>query len=141
MHSGMSERENLDEIIKNRMTMLGVPNDAKLDDEKNSRDVDTFGYVMLNPAPDTILIKGDVVWVIWLWELIDMIHLISSFIILLKNKQNKCYSFLGFRYLLLPEISIKSPQYTKSTHTSAAAHPEDTITDDAKNSKQVSELW
>nr|XP_039272908.1 potassium channel subfamily T member 2-like isoform X1 [Styela clava] len=66
LQHNMTEREKLDTMIQARATRLGISKDqfpAKQEKtlQKSTR---TFGYVLLNPAPDTVLKKGDTLYII-----------------------------------------------------------------------------
>ncbi|XP_068460722.1 potassium channel subfamily T member 1-like isoform X12 [Clinocottus analis] len=56
-----SERQELSELVKNRMKHLGLPTVGY--DEMNDHQ-NTLSYVLINPPPDTVLELNDVVYII-----------------------------------------------------------------------------
>ncbi|KTG00380.1 hypothetical protein cypCar_00019286 [Cyprinus carpio] len=56
-----SERQELSELVKNRMKHLGLPTVGY--DEMNDNQ-NTLSYVLINPPPDTILELNDIVYII-----------------------------------------------------------------------------
>ncbi|XP_017546512.1 potassium channel subfamily T member 1-like isoform X13 [Pygocentrus nattereri] len=56
-----SERQELSELVKNRMKHLGLPTIGY--DEMNDHQ-NTLSYVLINPPPDTILELNDIVYII-----------------------------------------------------------------------------
>ncbi|XP_034452187.1 potassium channel subfamily T member 1 isoform X14 [Hippoglossus hippoglossus] len=56
-----SERQELSELVKNRMKHLGLPTVGY--DEMNDHQ-NTLSYVLINPPPDTILELNDIVYII-----------------------------------------------------------------------------
>uniref|UniRef100_H2LKT6 Potassium sodium-activated channel subfamily T member 1a n=1 Tax=Oryzias latipes TaxID=8090 RepID=H2LKT6_ORYLA len=56
-----SEREELSELVRNRMRHLGLPTSGY--DEQNDQQ-NTLSYVLINPSPDTRLELNDVVYLI-----------------------------------------------------------------------------
>uniref|UniRef100_A0A8C2V5A1 Potassium sodium-activated channel subfamily T member 1 n=2 Tax=Chinchilla lanigera TaxID=34839 RepID=A0A8C2V5A1_CHILA len=56
-----SERQELSELVKNRMKHLGLPTTGydEMNDQQN-----TLSYVLINPPPDTRLEPGDIVYLI-----------------------------------------------------------------------------
>uniref|UniRef100_A0A8C1UC04 Potassium channel, subfamily T, member 1 n=1 Tax=Cyprinus carpio TaxID=7962 RepID=A0A8C1UC04_CYPCA len=88
-----SEREELTELVRNRMQHLGLHTAGynELNDQQNS-----ISYVLINPAPDTLLQLNDVVYVKSLETLLFLMFLkeVSSAhqacIYLIKNTEKKC---------------------------------------------------
>ncbi|KAJ8011227.1 hypothetical protein DPEC_G00055970 [Dallia pectoralis] len=58
-----SEREELSELVNNRMKSMGVPS-ATHDDGKENQCTQSHSYVLINPPPDTLLELNDIVYVI-----------------------------------------------------------------------------
>lgn len=56
-----SERQELSELVKNRMKHLGLPTVGY--DEMNDHQ-NTLSYVLINPPPDTMLELNDIVYII-----------------------------------------------------------------------------
>ncbi|XP_032164006.1 potassium channel subfamily T member 1 isoform X3 [Mustela erminea] len=58
---GRSERQELSELVKNRMKHLGLPTTGydEMNDQQN-----TLSYVLINPPPDTRLEPNDIVYLI-----------------------------------------------------------------------------
>ncbi|XP_034402794.1 potassium channel subfamily T member 1 isoform X2 [Cyclopterus lumpus] len=54
-----SEREELSELVRNRMRHLGLPTSGYAEDQQN-----TLSYVLINPSPNTRLELNDVVYLI-----------------------------------------------------------------------------
>ncbi|CAO2598327.1 Potassium channel subfamily T member 1, partial [Lemmus lemmus] len=57
-----SERQELSELVKNRMKHLGLPTTGY--DEMNDHHQNTLSYVLINPPPDTRLEPNDIVYLI-----------------------------------------------------------------------------
>uniref|UniRef100_A0A8C2FJE3 Si:dkey-21e5.1 n=1 Tax=Cyprinus carpio TaxID=7962 RepID=A0A8C2FJE3_CYPCA len=68
-----SERQELSELVKNRMKHLGLPTVGY--DEMNDNQ-NTLSYVLINPPPDTILELNDIVCYLYLEIVANTVHTI-----------------------------------------------------------------